>query len=138
MLAAAIADRLRAGGLSPVREDSLGDYAPGAGPVWAVSVEHDAEIPRLGKAVPWYAARLQLRARGDDKRAAIRAGDRALDIALALAGQTVQWTDSADGRVYRYRMVAVDPRNRRPNWYPTRTGGETVTMNFDLQIQEAP
>lgn len=135
MLDAAVAAYLRSAGLSPVAENTLGDYQHGRGPMWAVNVETDSEVSRLDRSVPWYAVRLQVRARDDDKRAAWRACDRALEAILAIPEQ-VEWTDPQDGRTYRYRIVQVRPRQRRPNWYPTQGGGETVTTNFDLWIRE--
>lgn len=136
MIAGAVAAYLTAHGLAPVRLSILGDYVPGAGPVWAVHDEAGADLPRLELVEQIYSARLQIRARDDDMLRAVTACRRAFDLVQRASGKVLGWTDPTGGpaRLYKIEHVRV---TTRPTWFPTPPpSGETASCNFELRIRE--
>lgn len=132
MIAAAIAGYLTAAGLSPVRVAVLGDYKPGAGPVWAIYDEPGRDLPRLdlrGREI--YEARLQIRARADNMMAAVAAVDQAYRLVRDADKQELI------GGERKYRVVRTETINR-PRWIPSPTAGELAVANIDLLVEELP
>lgn len=133
MIAGAIQQALAAAGLDPVRVGKLGDYVPGATPVWAVNDEPGADTAYMAESGRPYETRVQVRCRAETAVAAVLGCEQAFALVEAMHSDVLTWAaPEGDERQYRINMIRVVTR---PGWFPSPDPNKGAVASGNLRMR---